>query len=213
MPPSLTGNPIAAESSNVHEVDDESPDNRPTDDDRILVERVRAGDHDAYAALVERYGTRLYHSLFHLACGDGDQAAEFVQEAFVRAFERLDRFAGTSSFYTWLYRLARNRAIDLLAKRRPQAIDNEILDVRPGTTAGPEDDLSQRELQAAVHQALYRLPAATREILLMRDFQDLDYTTIAAHLDIPNGTVKSRINRARRALRDELAPLLSGADL
>lgn len=177
-------------------------------DDRAVVERVRAGDGEAYAELVDRYGDRIYSMLLHLAGGDAEQAAEFVQEAFVRAYERLDRFDGKSSFYTWLYRLARNRAIDLLAKKRPTAFERPTLEAaaeaggRPGS--GPQRALERSELQQQVHDALGRLPAEQREIILLRDFDGHDYAAISELLEVAVGTVKSRLNRARAALRAEL---------
>ena len=177
-------------------------------DDRAIVERIRAGEVEAYAELVDRYGDRLYSMLLHLAGGDAEQAGEFVQEAFVRAYERLDRFAGDSSFYTWLYRLARNRAIDLMAKKRPTAFERGTLEAagdantRPGS--GPQRAIERNELQRQVHAALDRLPADQREIILLRDFDGQDYAAIAELLDVAVGTVKSRLSRARAALRDQL---------
>lgn len=182
-------------------------------DDRVL-ERVRAGDSEAYAELVDRYGDRLFQVLLPLANHDHEQAAEFVQEAFIRAFERLDRFDGRSGFYTWLYRLARNRAIDLLAKRRPVASSDTVLESAAGAGGiAPDAATSREELHAQVHSALERLQPEQREIIILRDFDGLDYPSIAAFLEIAEGTVKSRLNRARSALRSELAGHISGADL
>ncbi|MDA3963683.1 MAG: sigma-70 family RNA polymerase sigma factor [Planctomycetota bacterium] len=185
-------------------------------DDRALVDAVRAGDASAYAELVDRYGERLYHTLLHMAAGDGELAAEFVQEAFVRAFERLDRFAGESSFYTWLYRLARNRAIDLLAKKRPKSMDRPGLEAQGDANkqgSGPHHSIERTELQLHVQAALHRLPTEQREIIILRDFDDLDYATIADQLDLAVGTVKSRLNRARAALREQLEDLVAGGAL
>lgn len=185
-------------------------------DDRAVVARVRAGDAEAYAELVDRYGDRLYSMLLHLAGGDAEQAGEFVQEAFVRAYERLDRFAGDSSFYTWLYRLARNRAIDLLAKKRPTAVERPGLEAAADgagscSGAGPQRALERAELRDQVHAGLARLPVEQREIILLRDFDGHDYAAIAGLLDLTVGTVKSRLNRARAALRDELRDPGTGA--
>lgn len=208
-----TGNAVVAMPSNRHEANATAPDERLPDDDRILVDRVRHGDALAYEHLVELYSRRLYHSLLHLVGGDIDLAQEFTQEAFVRAYERLDRFSGSSSFYTWLYRLAHNRAIDCLAKRRPEARDDSLLDAQTGATASPDRDLAREETCRLVQDGLQRLAADQRQILLLRDFEGLDYAAIADLLEVPEGTVKSRINRARRALRELLEPVLSGADL
>ena len=184
-------------------------------DDHAVVARVRAGDADAFGILVERHGDRLYQTLLHLVRGDHEMAGELVQEAFVRAFERLDRFHGDSSFGTWLYRLARNRAIDVLARKRPTALAGETLeaaaDHRGGT--GPSDptaNMVSDETSAAVRKALAEIPDASRELILMRDFQDLDYAEIAERLEVPVGTIKSRLSRARAALREAVTAHLPG---
>ncbi len=187
-------------------------------DDRDLARRAGAGDAGAYADLVDRYGGRLHAMLVHLAHGDHDLAAEFTQEAFVRAWERLDQFQGGSSFYTWIYRLARNRAMDLLDRKRPArlAVDAEggiRDDAAVAGTAAPGDRLVREEQRAAVQAALATLPAASREILLLRDFENLDYAAIADLLELPVGTVKSRISRARGELRDALAGRIGAEDL
>ncbi len=177
----------------------------PSEDDRDLAARARDGDAAAYTELVDRYGGRLDAMLVHLCAGDRDLAAEFTQEAFVRAFERLDQFQGGSSFYTWLYRLARNRAIDLLAKRRPTAMDDEHLGAIPDADgATPFDRLAADDRQRLVRDGLARCSPEHREILLLREYEDLDYDRIADLLGIALGTVKSRLNRARNELRDRL---------
>nr|MBA3845965.1 sigma-70 family RNA polymerase sigma factor [Planctomycetota bacterium] len=182
------------------------------DDDHDLVARARAGERGAFDQLVGRHGDRLFAMLLHLVNGDRDAAAEFTQEAFARAFVNLAQFEGRSSFYTWLYRCARNRALDLLARKRPIATDLEPLG-RAADIATPLDQLGASELRAAVRGAMARLPAPAREILLMRDFEGLDYSRIAELLAVPEGTVKSRINRARAALKDALAGKVVAEDL
>lgn len=208
MPPSAAGNLLAAAPSKGHAVDCDTP---AADDDRALVAAVRAGDRDAFDRLVERYGGRLHASLLHLARGDAELAAEFTQEAFVRAFERLDQFAGASSFYTWIWRLARNRALDLLALRRPVATDNEVLAAAPGRSPDPSERSERHEMQTQVRAALAALPEDMRAIILLRDFDGLDYHDIADALAVPEGTVKSRLNRARTQLRAALETRLAGA--
>lgn len=185
-------------------------------DDRAVVARLRAGEPAAAHDLVDRYAPRLHAMLVHLCQGDHDLAAEFTQEAFARAWERLGQFAGESSFYTWLYRLARNRAIDLLARKRPLARDlaqhaahnNSI-----SSDATPSQATARAELVTAVRDALAQLDAEAREIILLRDFDQLDYEAIAQTLDIALGTVKSRLSRARGALRDKLAGRIVPEDL
>ena len=178
----------------------------------MLVEQVRRGDGNAFAALVDRYGGRLHAMLLHLAGGDQDLAAELTQEAFVRAYANLEQFAGASSFYTWIWRLARNRALDLLARKRPRNLDLEPLGAI-AADAGPGAALADADQRAAVHRALAELPAEQREILLLREFDGLDYERIAAALDLPEGTVKSRLNRARTALRERLSGVIAPEDV
>ncbi len=201
-------------------------------DDHDLVVRLRAGEPAAAHELVDRYAPRLHAMLVQLCAGDHDQAAEFTQEAFARAWERLDQFAGGSSFYTWLYRLARNRAIDLLARKRPVARDfsqaaactnstrhaathssNSAASTYVSREPTPSQATARAELVAAVRRALAELDAEAREIILLRDFDALDYDTIAHALGIALGTVKSRLSRARGALRDILAGRIVPEDL
>ena len=190
-------NQSATDSSNNHE-------------DYALVQLVRSGNHAAYQQLCQRYSERIYHMLLHLVNGDMELAQEFTQEAFVRAFERLDQYAGRSSFYTWLYRLARNRALDLLAKKKPQAIADEQLQRQATPAASAHNQVEQGELQALVQMALGELAPEQRELILLRDFDNWDYDQLAEHFACPLGTIKSRLNRARRALRAVLAPRLQG---
>jgi len=181
-------------------------------DDRVLVDQVRAGDGAAYAQLVDRYGGRLHAMLLHLAGGDHDLAAELTQEAFVRAYANLDQFAGASSFYTWIWRLARNRALDLLARKRPLNVELEPLGAT-ASDAAPSAALEGCEQRDAVRRALEALPADQREVLLLREFDGLDYGEIAAALAVPEGTVKSRLNRARAALRERLSGVIAAEDV
>src|SRR5206468_1978915 len=101
--------------------------------------------------------------------GDRDLAAELTQEAFVRAYDRLSQFEGASSFYTWLYRLARNRALDLLERKRPTAMADEHLE-RASDGPSPSDAMAATELRERVRAAMALLPVETRELLLMREF-------------------------------------------
>jgi RNA polymerase sigma-70 factor (ECF subfamily) len=181
------------------------------EDDRQLVARLRLGDAKAAAELIDRNAPRLHAMLTQLCNGDRGLADEFTQEAFARAWERLDRFDGLSSFGTWLYRLARNRAIDLLAKRRPMASDLQPHAAITHTQA--DAVMIQREQIDAVRSALAALDAEAREIILLRDFDGLDYDAIATVLDCAVGTVKSRLSRARASLRERLAGHIVAEDL
>jgi RNA polymerase sigma-70 factor, ECF subfamily len=201
------GNPRASQSSNVH-----GSSTTSHADDFALVQRVRAHESGAYDVLVQRYGDRLYAMLINMTGGDGDMAAELCQEAFVRAYTSLHQFAGKSSFYTWLYRLARNRTLDILAKKKPEARELHLLD-RDDRSASPADKVADEELRGQVTTALALLPADQRELLLLREYEGLDYQQIADLLEIPEGTVKSRLNRARSALREQLSGHVVAEDL
>lgn len=169
-------------------------------DDRQLARQAQAGDQVAFASLIDRYSERLFNMLLQMCNGNSDMASELTQEAFVRAYERLKQFDGNSSFYTWIYRLARNRAIDIRKRKTPIASDpQEMHD--PGTEDDPSINMERREMQSIVQQAMSELGDEQREIILMRDFDGRDYTQIAQLLDVAEGTVKSRLNRARKALR------------
>ena len=178
----------------------------PPFDDRDLARRALAGDQAAYPALVDAYGERIYNMLLQLCNGDPDMASELTQEAFVRAYERLNQFEGASSFYTWLYRLARNRAIDIRKRKKPIASDPSTMH-DPGHQDDPGAAMEANELKDLVHAGMRLLNPEQQEIILLRDFQGHDYGEIAALLEIAEGTVKSRLNRARKALREQIQTL------
>ncbi len=169
-----------------------------------LVADAQHGNRDAFAALVDLHGDRLYGFMVQMAGGDHELAGELSQEALVRAWEKLRLFNGGSRFYTWLYRLARNRALDIMAKRRPRPMDTELLEATAPPQIDRLDRLEREELRRAVRAGLARLEPEQREIILMRDFEGLDYERIAELLEVAIGTVKSRLNRARSALRRQL---------
>jgi RNA polymerase sigma-70 factor (ECF subfamily) len=181
-------------------------------DDRLLAFRARSGDRRAFAELVMRYSDRLTAMLHHLCGGDPDLAAELTQEAFVRAFSRLEQFKGESSFYTWLWRLARNRALDLLARKRPLTGSQAMGDPE-APSPGPAERVGNAELVDRVRAALATLPPDARELLLLREYEGWDYDRIAQALEVPIGTVKSRLSRARMSLRVALTGHIAAEDL
>jgi RNA polymerase sigma-70 factor (ECF subfamily) len=180
-------------------------------DDAPLIAATLAGDSAAFGALVGLYQDRLYNSLLRVV-GSADDAADIVQDAFVQAFVKLDTFRGSSAFYTWLYRIAFNLAMSHARReRKTTSLDgmkmfggSEPVDGQPA----PETTLEQRERAAMVHAALAQLSTEYRTILVLREIDGCQYEEIAEILDVPVGTVRSRLFRARLALRDELAPRL-----
>ena len=170
--------------------------------------------------LVERYQGRL-HSLAHRILRDPEQARDAVQDAFLKAYTNLRGFEGRSSFYTWLYRLTMNLCLDLKrrdhADRRydtPELGDLErivTLDSRPADQQhwrdhedAPDEAVSRAELRDQVARAIATLPDASRETLILREVEGLSYTEIAEALDIPRGTVMSRLHYARRRVQEIL---------
>lgn len=183
-------------------------------DDRALVQACLAGQTDAFGVLVERYQDRLYPTLLRLT-GRPEDALDLLQEAFLRSYEKLDRFQGGSSFYTWVYRIAVNLA---LSDRRKQKVIRRIFAL-PGlaTEMEPADDPGQTdpsrpvlraEQSVQVQTALDALDPRHRAVLIMADQDELRYEQIAEILGVPVGTVRSRLHRARSELRDRLRGLL-----
>lgn len=178
-----------------------------------LVTRAKQGDQDAFAQLVEANQNKIYSLAYRMA-GNPEDAADLAQEAFLRAWRTLPSFQGDSSFSTWLYRLTSNLCIDFLRKekRRKTVITVSSLDDDEGAAPtdvpdhrfNPEDELDRKELRNAVGQALLKLSDEHRQVLILRELDGLSYTEIADRLELGEGTVKSRIARARLALRNIL---------
>lgn len=180
-------------------------------DDAQLIHATRTGDPAAFGQLVRKYQDRLFTSLVHV-CGTREEAEDAAQDAFVQAYLKLASFAGQSSFYTWLYRIAFNTAISRRRRQRPDlSVDrnreltgNEPLDGREGA----EEQLLRLERAGMVQQALGQLNAEHRAILVLREMEGCDYDAIADILELPVGTVRSRLHRARLQLKEHLSALL-----
>src|SRR5687767_1080229 len=192
-----------------------------------LLRRAQRGQREAYGQLVLLYQDRLYNAVLRLI-GDREEARELTQEAFTRGLMKLDSFRGDASPYTWLFRIAVNLAISQLRKVQRHRTFSLSAPGRNGSgrsgndqagglaerlasnsTASPHRDLEQREQNEQVLAALGRLDAEYRAVLVMRDVEGFDYQQMADVLGMPLGTLKSRLFRARLALRDELRPYLS----
>lgn len=170
-----------------------------------LVRAAAEGGEDAFAELVRLYEKRVYSLTLRL-CGSPEDAADAAQEAFLSAWRGLPAFRREAEFSTWLYRLASNAAIDLLRRskrRRGEAsLDEEGSPIDAVDTApSPQDCLEGAELRDAVAAGMDQLSESHRQALVLRELQELSYEEIAAVLEVDLGTVKSRISRARGALR------------
>jgi len=187
-----------------------------------LLNRARNGDRGSFGQLVVLYQDRLFNAVIRLV-GDRDEAAELTQEAFTRGLASLDTFRGDSGPYTWLFRIAVNLSISRLRKvhrhrvfslDRPGAVNGQstrqqdqaagLMERVRESTPGPAALLEQRERAEQVVAALGRIDPEYRAVLIMRDIEGFDYQQMAEVLGLPLGTLKSRLFRARIALRDEL---------
>lgn len=168
-----------------------------------LVRRIVAGEGHRYSVLVERYQRRLYWSCLRLV-GDPDEAEDVVQEAFVRAYEHLREFDPTYRFYTWLYRIARNRCLNVLRRRRVWGLVTLSDPVRaPSLPAAERSErlTEDHELARALVDCRGTLPGDQREVFDLRHADGLSYREIAAAVGVPEGTVMSRLARAREKMR------------
>ena len=175
-----------------------------------LVAAAQAGDRDAFEALVRRHAGRL-HAVVLRFVADGGEAEEVTQEAFLRAWRSIGGFRGQSLFFTWLYRIAINEAKRRAARRPPpgQLValgeqTQEPADARPG----PARRLEQVELHRALERAIRDLPPALREPLVLRDVHGLCTRDAAAAMGLREGAFKSRLHRARLAVREQIADQL-----
>lgn len=185
--------------------------NSLVDADQPLVEAAQVGDADALSALVQRHQTRIFNFALALTANAAD-ADDLAQETFIRAFRGLQRFRGESSFKNWLYRIATNAAHTQYGKRQRRSavwdtrIESDEVSERHLASAAENVEASAMRRQA-IDRALAALPAEQRIAVALHDVEGLAYREIAAVLDVPIGTVMSRIFRARRRLRELLAEL------
>lgn len=185
-----------------------------SDQDEPLVEACRSGHPQAFGELVRRYQDRLYPTLLRLT-GSPEDAQDLLQDSFLRAYQKLDHFQGGSSFYTWLYRLSVNLALSG-RRRRKGKVAVRWSDLGPDGPGEPADDASNAptlpleiaEREAIIQQALDTLSPEHRAVVVLKEFDGLRYEDVAEALEIPIGTVRSRLHRARLELREKLRSLV-----
>jgi RNA polymerase sigma-70 factor, ECF subfamily len=183
----------------------------------MLVRRCLAGDALAWEEIVQRYHRRIYNICYRFA-GSPDDAQDLTQEVFIKMYRTLNSYdLGRGAFMTWVTTVTRNLLVDHFRKSKKERMTDSLDTVTsehedamplseqiPDKAAPPDRGVQSREMREAVHRALQKLSPELREAVILRDLQDMDYREIAGILRIPEGTVKSRINRGRA----ELARLL-----
>jgi RNA polymerase sigma-70 factor, ECF subfamily len=185
---------------------------RALNDDVRLIEATLTGKSAAFGQLVLKHQDRLFNTLVHLT-GNREDARDLTQDAFVQAFLKLDTFKQSCAFYTWLYRIAFNLAATHRRRQRPAASVERIRESSGrepiASDDGPTARLEQEERHQQVRDALVRLGDEFRSVVVLREIDGCDYETIAEILDLPVGTVRSRLHRARVQLRDYLEEMLT----
>lgn len=177
-----------------------------------IISSCRKGDRDAFNILMEMYQKQVFNIAYGML-SDYEDASDAAQEVFIKIYKSIASFKGESSFTTWMYRICSNVCNDILRKRQKRgfvtSIDSdEEKDAAiqiPSETPTPEEQVEMNERQRTVREAINELSPEYREIILYSDMQQLSYEEIAVILKCPKGTVKSRLNRARNALRKKLS--------
>ena len=191
-------------------------------DDLDLVRRAQRGERAAFRLLYDRYHRRVYAVALGVLKSPAD-AQDVVQEAFTKVSRHLPDFQGNSSFYTWLYRISMNLAIDQLRRRksgrlvnyddaiaRADDADEGPSAAAPRDAADPAKTHSRKELAAQIGAALETLPEYHRQVILLREVEGLSYEAIATVMKVPKGTIMSRLFHARRKLQGALAAYVDG---
>ena len=178
--------------------------NRPiAETETSLIEQAQNGDRSAFEELVRiHYGC--ITNIIYRMCGDVGMAEDATQEAFLRAWVNLPSFHPSSPLRNWLCRIAVNAAVDMLRRRTEEPVEMEKMESLPVETPDPETLLIQKEQVAFLQQMLRTLPEGARKVLVLREYGQLSYQEIAVVLDIPLGTVMSRLNYGRNRLRELL---------
>jgi RNA polymerase sigma factor (sigma-70 family) len=186
------------------------------ENERVLVGKASEGDMAAYDELVRRYQGRIY-SLAYNMTGSKEDAEDMVQDIFVKAYSSLKNFRRTASFYTWIYRIAINRTINFLKKRKQrqalslndvdEGVERDPAYVELSARGSPVRDVSLAELQEKLNKAILTLSEKHRTVVVLHDIQGMTHDEIARMIGCSEGTVRSRLFYARQQLQSELAEL------
>jgi RNA polymerase sigma-70 factor, ECF subfamily len=185
------------------------------DDDEGLVERSKRGDRDAFAELARRHEGRVFGVVYQYVKNE-DDAEDITREVLIKAFRSITRFRGTARFSSWLCRIAINKSIDFIRRRKNVRIEQlddpvqtdsgELSRDFPDTALTPDEEVENRELGARIGEAIEQLSPKLKTVILLREIEGLSIKEIAETLRCSSGTVKSRIFRARERLQALLAP-------
>lgn len=201
-----------SQSVNPKPVEEDAPE--PGESDVALVRRAQGGDVAAYSELMHRHQGKIYGLIYNMTSNQQD-TEDLVQEVFLKGYKVLKRFQGKSSFYTWIYRIAINRTINFLKKRRNRtalslndmdgAVENDPAYVELSSKESPFRDASLSELQEKLNKALQTLSEKHRAVVVLHDIQGVPHEEIGKLLGCSSGTVRSRLFYARQQLQAELS--------
>jgi RNA polymerase sigma-70 factor, ECF subfamily len=179
------------------------------------IKQVKKGDQNAFAEIVDLYKDKIYQLCYRML-GNAHEAEDIAQEAFIRAFVNIHTYDMSKKFSTWLYRIATNLSIDRIRKKKPDYYLDAEVSGTDGLTmysqvsaegALPEDELETMELQETIQKEILKLPDKYRTVIVLKYIDELSLKEIGDILDVPIGTVKTRIHRGREALRKQLRHL------
>ncbi len=182
--------------------------------DHELVAKIRTGDQRAFVELIDRYKARIYHTTLRIL-GNREDAEEAAQDTFVRAYRGLENFREEATFSTWIYRICVNTCLNLLESRKrfkAQDIDSTPVEDLPFIES-TESDFEEEDLQARIFLAMEELPAKYRTVLALYHIQHLAYQEIAEIMQMPMGSVKTHLFRARALLRERVLRQFSREEL
>lgn len=169
--------------------------------DKDLILKVQQGDPDAFAPLMLKYESSIRNSMFHIL-GDADSTADITQEAFITTFEKIHQYNSDYRFFSWVYRIAFNKAMNRLSHRKHREPFFE--DDRESSEPRPDAKMEASEREHLVHQAMATLNIKYRFILVLRHFFDFSYSEIAQITNLPVSTVRSRLHTARVMMKEKL---------
>ncbi len=182
--------------------------------EQLLLEKAKSGDIAAFEELIDAYQKKVFNLALRII-GNYDDAADLAQETFVRIYKAISNFKEQSSFSTWVYRITTNVCLDEIRKRKNKKVvsldedihmeDGDMKRQVVSDDPGPDEAAEREEVRRVVNNAINKLPEDQRAVITMRDLHGMSYEEIAQVLDLPGGTVKSRINRARLALKNLLS--------